>query len=72
MSLWPLGTQMAGFVFVWSSALILGGLQYIAAGALLRLFINLEENTRAAAQALDRIRTRLESQGEEVGPFFRS
>ena len=57
---------------VWSAALMLAGLQHIAMGALCRLFIHLEENTRASAQLLDKVRMRLESHGEGVEPLFRT
>jgi hypothetical protein len=72
ISLWPLGTQMAWLVSLWSFALLMGGLESIATGVLLQLFINLEENTRATAQSLDKIRMRIESEGDEVARFFRS
>ena len=58
--------------FVWSVALLVSGLQMIALGTLCRLMIHLEENTRATAQVLDRIRSRLESSPEGVEPWFRS
>jgi hypothetical protein len=66
------GAGMTWLILLWSFALLLGGLQSIAAGALFRLFINLEGNTRASAQCLDRIRARIEAQGDEFGQFFRS
>jgi hypothetical protein len=47
-------------------------LQLVAGGALFRLLIHLEENTRASAQFLDKIRMRLESSGEGVKPFLRT
>jgi hypothetical protein len=48
------------------------GLQLVACGALFRLLIHLEENTRASAQFLDKIRLRLETSGEGVEPFLRT
>jgi hypothetical protein len=57
---------------LYSFCFLLAGLEHIAMGALCRLFIHLEENTRATAQALDKIRTRLESSAEGAAPFFRS
>jgi hypothetical protein len=60
------------FSLLWSFVILLSGLQSIALGTLFRLAINLEENTRASAQALDKIRLRLESREEGVGQFFRS
>lgn len=57
---------------VYSFCFLLAGLQQIAMGALCRLLIHLEENTRATAQALDVIRSRMESSAEGAVPFFRS
>jgi len=57
---------------LYSVCFLLAGLEHIAMGALCRLFIHLEENTRATAQALDKIRTRLDSGAEGAVPFFRS
>jgi hypothetical protein len=59
-------------VLVWSFGLLVGGLQMIAMGSLCRLMIHLEENTRATAQVLDKIRSRLESSPEAVEPLFHS
>ncbi len=74
--------QVGGFSFgvdlgvmlslIWSIAFLLAGLEHIALGALVRLLIHLEENTRASVQALDKIRARLESNGAGVEPTFRS
>jgi hypothetical protein len=57
---------------LWSFASLFSGLQTLAVGALFRLAIQLEENTRASAQSLDTIRRRLESGGEAVEPLFRA
>lgn len=57
---------------LWSFAFLLSGLQTVAFGTLSRLAIQLEENTRASAQFLDKIRMRLELGGEADEPFFRS
>jgi hypothetical protein len=62
----------ATVAFVWSFALLLGGMQMIALGKICLVMIHLEENTRATAQVLDRIRSRLESSTESVGTWFRS
>ncbi len=48
-------------VLMWSIFSTLAGLQLIGYGAFLRLMIHLEENTRASAQALDKMRVSLES-----------
>jgi hypothetical protein len=69
----PLGAGLGGIIsLLWSFALLLSGLQFVALGALFRLFIHLEENTRASARSLDKIRIRLETRGEDVEPFLRS
>jgi predicted DNA repair protein MutK len=62
----------ASFAFFWSFLLLMAGLQGIAYGTIFRLMIHVEENTRATAQGLDRIRSRLESSPEGVEPWFRS
>jgi hypothetical protein len=63
---------LSGFSLLWSLVILLSGVQLIATGAFLRLMIHLEENTRASAQALDRIRSRLEANPEGVAPLFRT
>ena len=69
----PFNLGLGGvLILIWSIGLLLAGLQHIALGALCRLLIHLEENTRASAQSLDKIRTRLESSGEGVEPLFRA
>ncbi|MDR3620887.1 MAG: hypothetical protein P4L85_16160 [Paludisphaera borealis] len=55
---------------LWSFGSLLGGLQLLAAGALIRLMIQLEENTRATAQLLDRVRSRLDPHEEGTGSIF--
>jgi hypothetical protein len=68
-----LGAGLGGILsLLWSFGCLLSGLQLVALGALSRLLIHLEENTRASAQSLDKIRMRLESRGEGVEPLFRS
>jgi hypothetical protein len=57
---------------LWSFARLLSGLQSVALGTLSWLAIQVEENTRASAQFLDKIRMRLESGGEDGEPLFRS
>jgi hypothetical protein len=61
-----------GIAFLWTFALVFGGLETIAMGALCMLMIHMEENMRATAQALDKIRSRLESSPEGVEPWFRT
>jgi hypothetical protein len=60
------------FALFFSFTLLLIGLQNLAMGALFQLMIHLEENTRASAQFLDRIRSQVESRPEGVEPLFRS
>ena len=61
-----------GFSLLWSFAILLSGLQMIALGAFFRLMIHLEENTRASAQMLDKIRSRLEASPAGGEPIFRA
>jgi hypothetical protein len=61
---------LAGFSLLWSFGILFSGLQLVALGGFLRLMIHVEENTRASAQALDRIRSRLEANREGVAPLF--
>jgi cobalamin synthase len=69
----PFNVGLGGILaLIWSIGLLVAGLQHSALGALCRLLIHLEENTRASAQSLDKIRTRLESSGEGVEPLFRT
>lgn len=68
----PFGAVGTALSLLWAFACLLSGLQSVAFGTLLRLAIQLEENTRASAQFLDKIRMRLESGGEAVEPLFRS
>jgi hypothetical protein len=65
-------TVIAGFSVLWSFGILLTGLQLFALGSFLRLMIHLEENTRASAQALDAIRSRLESDPSTREALFRS
>jgi hypothetical protein len=66
----PFNVGLGGIIaLLWSIGFLLAGLQHIALGALCRLLIHLEENTRASAQALDKIRMRLEP-NREVEPLF--
>jgi hypothetical protein len=64
--------MVAGFSLLWSLGILFSGMQLIALGTFFRLMIHLEENTRASAQILDKIRSRLESTREGVEPLFRS
>ena len=69
----PLAPWLNGsLALLWSFFLLLLGLQNLGMGALFKLMIHLEENTRASAQFLDRIRSRVESSPEGVEPMFRS
>jgi len=67
----PLGYGLVGSLsIVWSLGCLVSGLQFLGMGTLFRLAIHVEENTRAAAQCLEKIRTRLEPRDENVGPSF--
>jgi hypothetical protein len=69
----PLAYGVGGaFSLLWSFGSLLSGLQFVALGTLFRLAIHLEENTRASAQSLEKLRSRLEPREEGVGPLFRS
>jgi hypothetical protein len=57
-----------GLWILWSLALFMSGLQSVAIGALIRLAIHLEENTRVSAQCLEKLRLHR----EPVDPIFRS
>jgi hypothetical protein len=63
---------LASFSLLWSFGILFSGLQLVALGGFLRLMIHVEENTRASAQALDKIRSRLDANPEVVEPIFRS
>lgn len=64
--------QMGALSIFWSLGFLVSGLQFLAMGALFRLAIHVEENTRSAAQSLEKIRLQMESRGENVGTIFRS
>lgn len=73
VSVWPFGPGPGTtLLLLWSFVSLFSGLESVALGTLYRLAIQLEENTRATAQFLDRIRIRLESGGEPVEPSFRA
>ena len=57
---------------LWSLALLMSGLQSVAIGALIRLAIHVEENTRVSAQCLEQLRSRTEPAEQNAGPAFRS
>jgi hypothetical protein len=63
-----LGRIGGGLWILWSLAVFMSGLQFVAIGALIRLAIHLEENTRVSAQCLEQLRLRT----EPVDPMFRS
>jgi hypothetical protein len=62
----------ATVLLFWSFGCLLSGLQLIALAIFFRLLIHLEENTRASAQILDKLRSRLEPSREGVEPIFRA
>lgn len=57
---------------VWSLGFLISGLQFLAMGALFRLLIHVEENTRISAQSLEQLRSRTDPIEQNVGLFFRS
>jgi hypothetical protein len=57
---------------LWSFAFVISGLQFLAMGSLLRLVINVEENTRISAQCLEKLRSREGQIEQNVGSLFRS
>jgi hypothetical protein len=60
----PFDGVYLGIALVWSFGLFAAGIQSLAMGALFRLAIHVEENTRACAQALDRLRASVEPKPE--------
>jgi hypothetical protein len=56
-----------GVALVWALGLFVAGIQFLGTASLFRLAIHVEENTRATAQALDRLTIRME-QKPEVDP----
>ncbi len=57
---------------LWSVGFLAAGLQFMAMGSLFRLAIHVEENTRATAQCLEKLLSRLEPKAENIGSIFRS
>jgi len=58
----PFGLGLGATLFLlWSGGCLIGGLQFLAAGAFFRLMIQVEENTRATAQLLDHVGARVRS-----------
>lgn len=60
----------AGFFLFWSIAILFAGLESIAFGALIRLLIHMEENTRVSALALEKLRMSLEAKREGEPHFL--
>ncbi|MFO0890623.1 MAG: hypothetical protein U0790_15950 [Isosphaeraceae bacterium] len=60
------------FPFLWSLVLLGSGLRFVAIGALIRLAIHVEENTRVSAQCLEKLASRIEPIEQRVGATFRS
>jgi hypothetical protein len=58
------GWYVLWFAFIWSLGLFAAGIQSLAIGSFFRLAIHVEENTRATAQALDRLRSSQEPKPE--------
>ena len=66
------GNLGAALSALWSFALLISGLQFLAMGSLFRLVINVEENTRISAQCLEQLRSREEPIEQNVRRIFRS
>jgi hypothetical protein len=60
----PFNGAYALAAIVWSFGLFTAGIQSVAMGSFFRLAIHVEENTRATAQALDRLRVSMEGKPE--------
>lgn len=57
-------------IAVWAAGLLSGGVQFLTLGALCRLAVNVEENTRRTAQCLEVLCSRLEPRTDKPGPLF--
>jgi hypothetical protein len=66
------GSLSSALPTLWSVALLISGLQFLAMGSLIRLVINVEENTRISAQCLEKLRSREVPIEQNVEPIFRS
>lgn len=76
----PLGSPPVGlasylnllrpFAILWALVHFSGGLQSLAMGYLIRLAIQVEENTRTSARCLERLSSRAEPRAESPGPLF--
>ena len=66
------GVLGAAVSALWSFGCLISGLQFLAMGALIRLMIHVEENTRISAQRLEKLRLREEPVEQGIGAFFRS
>lgn len=71
-SLGALGRVGGAVWILWSLVLLMSGMQSVAVGALIRLSIHLEENTRVAAQCLVQLRSRTEPAERHTDPAFLS
>jgi hypothetical protein len=60
----PFNGAYAFAAIVWSFGLFTAGIQSVAMGSFFRLAIHIEENTRATAQALDRLHANMEHKPE--------
>ncbi len=62
-----------GIIFLWSLGIFAAGIQSIAFGSLFLLAIQVEENTRATAQALNRLRPAIDLKADaDPGSMFLS
>lgn len=55
---------------IYGVGILFGALQIFVVAGVLQLMIHLEENTRATAQAVETIRSRMEPKPEGAEPFF--
>lgn len=55
---------------IWAAGLLYGGVQFLTLGALFRLAIQVEENTRRTAECLESLCSRLEPRTDNPGPLF--
>lgn len=69
----PLGLGLGGTITaLWSLVFFTSALQSLAMGGLIRVLIDLEANTRASAESLDKIRLRGGPVPERIDPIFES
>ncbi|AGA25381.1 hypothetical protein Sinac_0978 [Singulisphaera acidiphila DSM 18658] len=57
-------------MILWALGHLGAGLQFLAMGSLIRLAIQVEENTRTSAHCMEKLCSRSEPRAESPGPFF--